>query len=109
MFLSSGGVWNVPVNRSAKIIFSPKVRLRFEINGNVIFHNKILILPIVWLSVIKVLSARNPFFWSRVARWFVFKPKIPIWVNYFMATLSFNWPFGIFHGNLLYFSRFGKL
>jgi hypothetical protein len=48
----------------------------------------------------------------RVARWFVFKPKIPIWLNfggpnkvnvgtfydhleYFMAIWNNLWPFGI--------------
>jgi hypothetical protein len=44
--------------------------------------------------------------WHRVARWFNFKPKIPIWVHifwralewkilvHFMAILSILWPFG---------------
>jgi hypothetical protein len=35
---------------------------------------------------------------ARVARWFVFKPKIPIWVN-------FGGPYaGIFYGHLEYFT-----
>jgi hypothetical protein len=44
---------------------------------------------------------------TRVARWFVFKPKIQIWVNFggscnviFCCIL---WPFGLFYGLLLYF------
>jgi hypothetical protein len=47
-------------------------------------------------------------FWSRVARWFIFKPKIPIWVNFRGPQIgkSWNilWPFGIFtYGYLVYF------
>jgi hypothetical protein len=58
-----------------------------------------------------------------VARWFVFKPKIPIWVNfwglamenlgifydhlvYFTAIGNILWPFGILCGHLVYFSPF---
>jgi hypothetical protein len=40
----------------------------------------------------------------RVARWFIFKPKIPIWVNFGRALDWKNgytlWPFGIFYGHL---------
>jgi hypothetical protein len=57
---------------------------------------------------------------SRVARWFVFKPKIPNWVNfgmenlgiyydhlvYFTSTGNILRPSGIFCGNLVYFSPF---
>jgi hypothetical protein len=60
---------------------------------------------------------------SRVARWFVFKPKFPIWVNfgglamenhgilyahlvYCTAIGNILWPFGIICGNLVYFSPF---
>jgi hypothetical protein len=47
-------------------------------------------------------------FHTRVARWHIFKPKIPIWVNfggsniqlkmleYFVAIWSILWPFGLF-------------
>jgi hypothetical protein len=70
----------------------------------------------------------TPSFWpalSRVARWHIFKPKIPIWVNfggscnvryisillvhsvYFTDIWYILWPFGIFYGCLVYFSRFG--
>jgi hypothetical protein len=64
----------------------------------------------------------------RVARWFVFKPKIPnlgkFWralewymlvcifydhLEYFMAIWYNLWPFGIVCGDLLYFSQFGML
>jgi hypothetical protein len=61
-----------------------------------------------------------------VARWYIFKPKIPIWVNfgrsckrrcwyfyghfvYFSAKLYVLWPFwplDTFCGHLVYFSRF---
>jgi hypothetical protein len=53
--------------------------------------------------------------WTRVARWFIFKPKIPIWVNfggpyidgkmliYFMAVGNILWPFGIFNYPLVHF------
>jgi hypothetical protein len=67
---------------------------------------------------------RKPF---RVARWFIFIPKIPIWVHvlwralewrmlvYFMTSWNILGPFGIFYGSsvyvvcghLAYFSRFG--
>jgi hypothetical protein len=65
---------------------------------------------------------------SRVARWFVFKPKIPIWVNfgapYIGKCLYISWPFWnilrtwwiFYYGNLLHlvliwciFSGFGIL
>jgi hypothetical protein len=39
-----------------------------------------------------------------VARWYVFKPKIPIWVNYggpqSGKCFYILWPFGIFYGEL---------
>jgi hypothetical protein len=45
---------------------------------------------------------------TRVARWFVFKPKIPIWVNFAGRYIDWKngyilWPFGIFYGHLVYF------
>jgi hypothetical protein len=42
---------------------------------------------------------------SRVARWFVFKPKIPIWVNFGGACYgkSILRPSEIFYGHLVYF------
>jgi hypothetical protein len=44
---------------------------------------------------------------SRVARWFVFKPKIPIWVHFggpqIRKGLYILWPFGIFYGDLGYY------
>jgi hypothetical protein len=60
---------------------------------------------------------------SRVARWFIFRPKIPIWVNlggigmenvgmfcdhleHFTTIWYSLWPFGIICGNLDYFSLF---
>jgi hypothetical protein len=36
----------------------------------------------------------------RVARWFVFKPKIPIWEKKFRAS---DWKMDIFYGHLEYF------
>jgi hypothetical protein len=68
---------------------------------------------------------------SRAARWYIFQPKIPIWVNfggscngrcwyilwpfgmfygillYFTAIWYTLWPFGIFYGHWVYFHRFG--
>jgi hypothetical protein len=45
--------------------------------------------------------------WSRVARWFVFKPKIPIWVNFggscYEKSWFILWPFGLFYGHWKYF------
>jgi hypothetical protein len=63
---------------------------------------------------------------SRVARWRILKPKIPIWVNFggscngrcwyiiwpfglFYGCLVCLWPFDIFYGYLVYFSRYGML
>jgi hypothetical protein len=58
----------------------------------------------------------------RVARWHIFKPKIPIWVNFGAIGNEdvgifychhigpfgvFCGNFGIFYGYLVYFSRFG--
>jgi hypothetical protein len=57
---------------------------------------------------------------GRVARWYIFKPKIPIWVNledlemenvdvyyghweFITAIWYILWPFGIFYGHLVYF------
>jgi hypothetical protein len=48
---------------------------------------------------------------SRVARWYIFKPKIPIWVNrvlqwkilvYYMSIWYSFWLFGIVLGYLVY-------
>jgi hypothetical protein len=43
----------------------------------------------------------------RVARWYIFKPKIPIWVNFGgpwnRKDLYILWPFGIYYGHLVYF------
>jgi hypothetical protein len=43
---------------------------------------------------------------SRVARWFVFKPKIPIWVHLGgpqnRKCWAILWSFGIFYGHLVY-------
>jgi hypothetical protein len=63
---------------------------------------------------------------SSVARWHILKPKILVWVNlgmscngdvgifysqfvFFAAKWYILWPFGIFCGNMVYFSRFGML
>jgi hypothetical protein len=44
---------------------------------------------------------------TRVARWFVFKPKIPIWVNFggscYGKSWYIIWQFGLFDGHLVYF------
>jgi hypothetical protein len=55
-------------------------------------------------------------FVARVARWHIFKPKIPIWVNlegltmvdvvYFMDIWSILRQFGIVYGHLVYFFPF---
>jgi hypothetical protein len=43
----------------------------------------------------------------RVARWYIFNPKIPIWVNFGGSCngrfLCMLWLFGPFSGNLVYF------
>jgi hypothetical protein len=50
---------------------------------------------------------------NRVARWYIFKPKIPTWVNFgilamkdvgkFQGHLVMLLPFGIFYCHLVYF------
>jgi hypothetical protein len=50
---------------------------------------------------------------ARVARWFVFKPNIPIWVNfggpyigkllYIYCHLNILWIFGVFYDHLVHF------
>jgi hypothetical protein len=52
----------------------------------------------------------------RVARWFVFKPKIQNWVNFRGSCNGTGWYilrsfviFGIVRGNLVFFPRFGIL
>jgi hypothetical protein len=44
---------------------------------------------------------------DRVARWFVFKQKIPIWVNFVGSCYGKSWyilwPFGLFYANSKYF------
>jgi hypothetical protein len=51
----------------------------------------------------KLLRARVE---SRVARWFVFKPKIPIWVNFgrscYIKSWYIFWPFCLFYGRWKY-------
>jgi hypothetical protein len=63
-------------------------------------------------------------FHGRVARWYIFKPNIPIGVNfvgsfnvrfwyilwplgYLTAFRHCLWPFGEFYGHLVFFSHFG--
>jgi hypothetical protein len=45
--------------------------------------------------------------WNRVARWHIFKPKVPIWVNFGWScngSIRFNsCPFDLFYNNLIYF------
>jgi hypothetical protein len=49
----------------------------------------------------------------RVARWYIFKTKITIWVNfdllYFKAIRYILWSFGILFDDLAHFSRYGML
>jgi hypothetical protein len=53
--------------------------------------------------------ASQPKLWlsSRVARWHIFKPKIPIWVNFGGPCNGRCWyiicPFGLFHDYTVYF------
>jgi hypothetical protein len=43
----------------------------------------------------------------RVARWYIFKPKFPIWVNFGRSCKGrcyyILWPFGLFYGHMVYF------
>jgi hypothetical protein len=60
--------------------------------------------PVVAWTMASVGPKRGPELFlleSRVARWFIFVPKIPIWV-YFIGSWNWNyiiflWPFGIFY------------
>jgi hypothetical protein len=49
----------------------------------------------------------------RVARWFVFKPKIPLWVNFGGPCNGKSCfilrPFGLFYGNLKHFMAIGYI
>jgi hypothetical protein len=49
----------------------------------------------------------------RVARWLIFKPKIPIWVNFGGSCNTRSWyiiwPFGLFYSYLLHLWSFGTL
>jgi hypothetical protein len=44
-------------------------------------------------------------FQTRVARWHIFKPKIPIWINFrgFCNVWYIKCPYGLFYGNWVYF------
>jgi hypothetical protein len=48
---------------------------------------------------------------TRDARWFVFRPKIPLWVNLGASCNGKCWcilcPFGLFYGNSKYLWLFG--
>jgi hypothetical protein len=48
--------------------------------------------------------------WSRVARWFIFKPKMPIWVNLVGSFKGRCWyilcPFGLSYGHLVFLCPF---
>jgi hypothetical protein len=48
--------------------------------------------------------------YDRVARWYIFKPKIPIWVNFGGTEKGKCWdilcPFEIYNGHLVYFMDF---
>jgi hypothetical protein len=59
-------------------------------------------------------TKNNPVFdRCRVARWFNFKPKIPLWVNFVGPWngkgLYILMPIGIYHGHLVHFESFGNL
>jgi hypothetical protein len=43
---------------------------------------------------------------ARVARWFVFKPNIPIWVNFGGGCNGKSW---YFYDNLVYFTANGNI
>jgi hypothetical protein len=70
-----------------------------------------------WFGVFLTNSSGHP---VRVARWFVFKPKLPTLVNFGGSwnrkSWYILWPFGLFFGHLVYFvviwyisPRFGML
>jgi hypothetical protein len=50
---------------------------------------------------------------SRVARWFIFIPKIPIWVNFVVPGNGKGWyillQIGIYYGHLVHVWPFGNL
>jgi hypothetical protein len=47
---------------------------------------------------------------TRVARWFIFRPKIAIWVHFGRSfnggCLCILWKFGLFYGHLVHFTYF---
>jgi hypothetical protein len=73
-------------------------------NGGSIFREMAQVLSYA-LSFVLIRRFR-----SRVARWFIFKPKIPIWVKFGLGTenviifydrLEYVRPFGIIYGRLV--------
>jgi hypothetical protein len=56
----------------------------------------------VWLNILADVKMISNCPRRRVARWFVFKPKIPIWVNFGGSCNGKSWfilwPFGLFNG-----------
>jgi hypothetical protein len=61
---------------------------------------------------VKKIKASSATITYRVARWFIFKPKIPLWVN-FGGSCNWRcwhilWPFGLFYFHLVY-STYGHL
>jgi hypothetical protein len=99
-----------------------KIKLSFFIKSSFVrkLHQKICSFTLYYECCQGMYTA----LWCRVARWFVFEPKIPIWVNFggscygkswyvllpfglFTAIGNILWPFGIFCCNLVYFSSFG--
>jgi hypothetical protein len=55
----------------------------------------------------QIILTTNAVVWIRVARWYIFKPKLPIWVH-FGGPLNRKcwhilWTFGLYYGHFVYF------
>jgi hypothetical protein len=101
------GVKQLLGNESTRPIFFPPIFFSF-------LHIFVL------FTIIPYIRNRMAAFSHRVARWHIFKLKIQIqckfWrvlqcnvMVYFMAIGNILWPFDIFYGYLVYFSRCGML
>jgi hypothetical protein len=70
-------------------------------------------LKIQFLEIFGQPSVKEMLALLRVARWFIFRPKIPIRVNFGGPWNGKGWyilwPFGIYHGHLVHFWLFVNL
>jgi hypothetical protein len=101
-----------------RILFANKLYLNYSYlpsSGSCYAQCYVTVIVILIVNKKVIYALRNVGMWPRVARWFVFRPKIPIRVNfggpnidwkmliYFMAIWNILWPFVIFYDHLVHF------